>query len=141
MDSKASAIWRGSLKDGQGVVSAASGIFKDAPYTFKNRFEGEKGATPEELIAAAHSACFSMALSAELGKVGITPQSVETSATVTLSQQNAGFTVTDSKLETVVSAPGADKGAIEKAAAAAKEGCPISRLVKLNIALNLTVRG
>lgn len=140
MESKASAVWKGSLKEGRGALSTASGILTDVPYTFQNRFEGAKGATPEELIAAAHAACFSMALSAELGKAGITPQSVETAAVVVLAQQNPGFSVTESRLASVVIASGADKAEIEKAAAAAKEGCPISKLLKSSISLNLTIK-
>ena len=139
MESKATAVWRGSLKEGTGSITTGSGAIKDTPYTFKTRFEGAKGTNPEELIAAAHTSCFSMALSAELGKASITPQSIETSGTIVLAQQGQGFAVTDSKLVTVVTAPGSDRAAIEVAAASAKENCPISKLLNTKISLDLTI--
>jgi len=140
MESKATAVWKGSLKEGTGVISTGSGVLKDTPYTFKTRFEGAAGTNPEELIGAAHSACFSMALGAEMGKVNITPESIETSATIVLEKQDQGFGVSESRLVTVVKAPGADKTAIETAAAGAKENCPISKLLKAKISLDLTVQ-
>jgi osmotically inducible protein OsmC len=140
MESKARAIWNGSLKDGQGAISTTSATLKDTPYSFKTRFEGASGTNPEELIAAAHAACFSMALSAELGGKQITPASVETSATIVLEKQDSGFGVTESRLVTVVTAPGADRAAIEAAAAGAKEGCPISKLLNAKISLDLTIK-
>ena len=139
MESKATAKRNGGLKDGKGSISSGSGILSDTPYTFATRFEGAKGTNPEELIAAAHAGCFSMALSAELGKAQITPQSIETSAVVLLAAQNGGFDVTESRLTTVVNAPGADKTKIEAAAAGAKDNCPISKLLKTMISLNLTI--
>jgi len=139
MEHKASAVWRGSLREGKGLISSSSGALKEVPYTFKTRFEGEKGTNPEELIGAAHSACFSMALGGELGKAKITPETIETSATVILEQADAGFAVTQSKLVTVVTAAGADKEAVEKAAASAKENCPISKLLNAKISLDLKV--
>lgn len=139
MESKATAIWNGSLKEGKGSISTGSSVLSNVPYTFATRFEGAKGTNPEELIASAHSACFSMALSAELGKSQITPQSIETTAVVVLNNDGAGFSVTDSKLTTKVVAPGADKGKVEAAAAGAKENCPISKLLKAKISLDLTV--
>lgn len=139
MESKATAKWNGGLKDGKGSISSGSGILSDTPYTFATRFEGAKGTNPEELIAAAHAGCFSMALSAELGKAQITPQNIETSAVVLLAAQNGGFDVTESRLTTVVNAPGADRTKIEAAAAGAKENCPISKLLKAKISLNLTI--
>ena len=139
MESKASAVWKGSLKEGKGLISAASGVLKDIPFTFKTRFEGAQGTNPEELIGAAHSACFSMALSGELGKAQITPEKIETSATVVLGSSNGGFSVTESRLVTVVTAPGADRTSIEKAAAGAKENCPISKLLNAKITLDLTI--
>ncbi len=139
MESNATAVWKGNLKDGNGVVSTGSGILSNVPYTFKTRFEGEKGSNPEELIAAAHSACFSMAFGAELGKASIKPESIETKATVVLGQSGGGFAVTESRLVTVVNAPGGDKKAIETAAAGAKENCPISKLLNAKISLNLTI--
>ena len=111
MESKASAKWNGSLKEGKGVLSATSGVFNETPYTFASRFEGAKGTNPEELIAAAHAGCFSMALSAELGKAKITPDQIETSAVVKVENQNGGFVITESNLTTAVTAKGADRAA------------------------------
>jgi lipoyl-dependent peroxiredoxin len=131
----ANAIWKGSLKDGQGSFDVGSGAFKNQAYSFRTRFESDPGTNPEELIAAAHASCFSMALSAQLGERGITPQSVETSAAITFEN----LTLTKSVLTTSVTAPGADKAKIEEAAAAAKAGCPISKVLKLEIVLDLSV--
>ena len=139
MQSKASAVWKGGLKDGKGTFSTASGVLTDTPYTFASRFEGAKGTNPEELIGAAHSSCFSMALSGALGEQKITAEKIETSATVTVAKVEGGFAVTESNLVTVVTAPGADKALVEKAAAGAKENCPISKLLKAKISLDLTV--
>ncbi|MFN8390741.1 MAG: OsmC family protein [Bdellovibrionota bacterium] len=139
MESKAKAVWKGSLKEGQGIISTDSGVLSNVPYTFKTRFEGAKGTNPEELVAAAHSACFSMALSAELGKAKITPESVEANAAVVLTQSSGGFSVSESRLTAVVTAPGADRTEIEKAAAGAKENCPISKLLNAKISLDLTI--
>jgi osmotically inducible protein OsmC len=135
MKRSASATWSGGLKDGRGTFSAASGAFKDQKFSFRTRFEDAPGTNPEELIAAAHASCFSMALSAQLGERGITPQSVETTSAVTFEN----LTLTKSALTTKVTAPGADKAKVEEAAAAAKEGCPISKVLKLEITLALTV--
>jgi len=133
---KASARWEGGLKDGKGVVSAQSGAFKNLAYTFKTRFEESPGTNPEELIAAAHAGCFSMAFSAELGKAGMTPQSVETTANVTLEMLPSGPTVTAIHLETTARVPGADKAKFDAAADAAKKGCPISRLLNAKITMD-----
>jgi osmotically inducible protein OsmC len=135
MKRNANAIWNGNLKQGNGKFSVGSGAFKDQAYTFRTRFESDPGTNPEELIAAAHAACFSMALSAQLGERGITPESVETSCAITFEN----LTLTKSELTTTVKAKGADKAKVEEAAAAAKAGCPISKVLKLEIALNLTV--
>lgn len=137
----ASAQWAGDLKSGNGTVSTGNGGLNNLPYSFKTRFEGEKGANPEELIGAAHSACFSMALSAELGKAGITADKIETKCTVTLEKDDAGFSVTKSHLDLAVTAPSADNAAIEAAAQAAKKGCPISKLLNAEITLNATYNG
>lgn len=137
----ASAQWEGDLKSGKGTVSTGNGGLSNLPYSFKTRFEGEKGANPEELIGAAHSACFSMALSAELGKAGITADKIETKCTVTLEKDDAGFSVTKSHLDLAVTAPNADNAALEAAAQAAKKGCPISKLLKAEITLNATYNG
>lgn len=137
---KASAVWNGSLKEGNGKMSSDSGVFSNTPYSFGTRFGEEKGTNPEELIAAAHAGCFSMAFSAELGKAGIVPESVSTTAEVTLEMLEGGPTVTKSHLVTTVVAPGADKAAIEKAGSDAKAGCPISRLLNTEISLDLTIQ-
>jgi lipoyl-dependent peroxiredoxin len=139
MKRSASAVWRGGLKDGKGTVSTESGVLSSTPYNFRMRFEDEKGTNPEELIAAAHAACFSMALSAQLGGAGMTADSIETTATVTLEQVEGGFAVTSSHLKTAVKIPGADKAKFQKAADDAKSGCPISKLLKANITLDATL--
>lgn len=139
MENKASAQWLGSLKDGKGTLTTPSGVLNNAPYTFASRFEGAKGTNPEELIAAAHSGCFSMALTAEMGRAKISPDSVETNCVVILEKQGEGFAITESRLTTTVTAHGADRNAIEQAAASAKENCPISKLLNARISLTLHV--
>jgi osmotically inducible protein OsmC len=139
MQRKASAIWRGSLKDGKGSISTDSGTLKDTQYSFSTRFENGVGTNPEELIAAAHSGCFAMAFSAELGKVGLTPESISATATVTLDKTNEGFTVTESHLDVTVKVPGADKAKVLEIANAAKAGCPISRLLNAKVTMDAKV--
>jgi lipoyl-dependent peroxiredoxin len=139
MKRSASAVWRGGLKDGKGTVSTESGVLSSTPYNFRMRFEDEKGTNPEELIAAAHAACFSMALSAQLGGAGMTADSIETTATVTLDKVGEGFSVTSSHLKTTVKIPRADKAAFEKAANDAKSGCPISKLLNTSITMDATL--
>src|SRR5687768_13556358 len=136
MKRTASAIWNGDLKNGKGSLSTGSGVLKETQYSFSTRFENGAGTNPEELIAAAHAGCFSMALSAELGKAGMNPSRIATTATVTLEKTDAGFTVTAIHLDTQASVPGADPAAFGRVAEAAKNGCPISRLLKANITLN-----
>ena len=136
MKRKASAVWRGGLKDGKGTISSESGVLKDTQYSFSTRFENGVGTNPEELIAAAHAGCFSMAFSAELGKAGITPESIQTTATITLEKTDAGFSVTQSHLDVTAKIPGADKTKALEIANAAKAGCPISRLLKANITMD-----
>lgn len=126
---KASAVWKGGLKDGKGTVSAASGALSNVSYNFRQRFEDEPGTNPEELIAAAHASCFSMALSAELGKANLVPESISTTANVTFGPVDGKPTVSKIHLETVAKIPGAAAEAFAKAAADAKAGCPISRLL------------
>lgn len=139
MENKATAVWTGSLKEGSGVITSGSDVLKAVPYSFKTRFEGAKGTNPEELIAAAHSACFSMALGAELGKAKIAPEKIETTSTIVLEQDSGGFSVVESRLVSVVNAPGGNRTAIQTAAATAKENCPISKLLNAKISLELTV--
>lgn len=132
---KASAVWNGSLKEGKGAITTESGVLSNTPYSFATRFESARGTNPEELIAAAHAGCFTMALSAELGKAGITPESLETSAAVTLEKLEAGFTVTKIHLDVAARIPNADQAAFDKAAQTAKANCPISRLLKAEITM------
>ena len=136
MKRKASAVWRGGLKDGKGTISSESGVLKETPYSFSTRFENGIGTNPEELIAAAHAGCFSMAFSAELGKAGITPESIHTTATITMDKTDAGWTVTESHLDVAARVPGVDPAKFTAAANAAKAGCPISRLLKANVTMN-----
>jgi osmotically inducible protein OsmC len=133
---KASAEWRGSLKEGKGTISAESGAITNLPYSFKTRFENEKGTNPEELIGAAHAGCFSMALSAQLGGAGMTPESIRTTAAVTLEKVGEGFSVTAVHLDVTAKVPGAERGAFEKAANEAKSGCPISKLLNAKITMD-----
>ena len=136
MKRKASAVWRGGLKDGKGSISTESGVLKETQYSFGTRFENGVGTNPEELIAAAHAGCFSMAFSAELGKAGLTPESIATTATITMEKTDAGFTVTASHLEMTAKIPGADPAKALEIANAARAGCPISRLLKAEITLD-----
>ena len=136
MKRSASAVWKGGLKDGRGTVSAESGVLSNVPYNFSMRFENEKGTNPEELIAAAHAACFSMALSLFLGNAGMTADSINTTATVTLEKVGDAFTVTSSHLATSVKIPNADQAKFQQAAEGAKAGCPISRLLNTKITLD-----
>jgi lipoyl-dependent peroxiredoxin len=122
---RASAVWNGSLTEGNGTMRMASGAY-EGPYSFQSRFEEGDGTNPEELIAVAHAGCFSMALSAELGKAGVTPESVETEATVHLDEVEAGFAIKRIDLQTRVTAPGTDESTFRAAAEAAKKGCPVS---------------
>lgn len=138
---KASAVWNGSLKEGKGTISTESKVLSNAQYSFSTRFENGVGTNPEELIAAAHAGCFTMALSAQLGNAGITPESLETTAAVTLEKLEAGFTVTKIHLDVTAKIPGADAAAFEKAAQNAKAGCPISRLLKAEITMTAKLAG
>lgn len=137
----ASAQWNGSLKEGKGTISTDSGVLKDAQYSFGTRFENGAGTNPEELIAAAHAGCFSMALSAQLTNAGHPPDSVRTKATVTMDKTDAGFTVTGVHLDVTARVPGIDQAGFDKAANDAKNGCPISRLLKADITMTATLEG
>ena len=139
MKRKASAAWSGDLKQGKGTMSTESGVLQDVRYSFSTRFENEKGTNPEELIAAAHAGCFSMALSGQLGAANLKAEKIETTATVTLEKTDAGFTVTAVHLDLSAKIPGADQKAFETAAKAAKEGCPISRLLNAEITMDATL--
>jgi len=141
MKRTASAVWTGALKDGQGKISTESGVLADAQYSFGTRFEEGKGTNPEELIAAAHASCFAMALSAEIGKAGKTPEKIETEAAVTLLKTDAGFTVTAVHLKVKAKVPGWDPASFKTTAEAAKTGCPISRLLKAEITMETRLEG
>lgn len=135
MQRKASAEWHGGLKDGKGTVTTGSGVLSDTPYSFTTRFEDQPGTNPEELIAAAHAGCFTMALSGQLGNRGMTAESIKTNAILTMEKQEAGWTVTAIHLDVSAKIPGADRAKFEDAANAAKTGCPISRLLNTNITM------
>ena len=135
MKRSGSAVWKGGLKDGKGTVSTDSGVLSSVPYNFSKRFESEKGTNPEELIAAAHAACFSMALSLFLGEAGMTAESIDTKATISLEQKDGGFAVTSSHLQTTVKIPKANKAGFEQAVETAKSGCPISKLLNAKITM------
>ncbi|MGI8770567.1 MAG: OsmC family protein [Acidobacteriaceae bacterium] len=137
MDRKATAQWQDGLKDGKGKISTGSGVLQDAQYSFGTRFEEGIGTNPEELIAAAHAGCFTMALSAELGKAGLTPESLQTSAIVSFGKKDDKPTITMIQLKTEARVPGADQSAFDKAAQDAKNGCPISRLFQGNTEITL----
>lgn len=136
MQRRASAQWKGGLKDGKGTVSTASGAVKSVPYSFAMRFEDAPGTNPEELVAAAHAACFSMAFSSELGKAGYRPESVDTKATLNFEKTDAGWSVTSIHLDVSAKVPGADPAKFQAAADAAKKTCPISRLLKTDITMS-----
>lgn len=139
MIKKASALWKGGIKDGGGVISTETGVLKDAPYGFKARFEDGPGTNPEELIGAAHAGCFSMALAGMLGEAGLTAQSIETTAAVTLEKRPSGYEITASHLTVRVTIPGADRAKFEQIANAAKSGCPVSKLLKAAITMDATL--
>lgn len=141
MQRKASAVWKGGLKDGKGVVSSASSVLNNTPYSFATRFENTPGTNPEELIAAAHAACFSMALSAQLGNAKLTPSSIETAATLTMEKLDSGWAIKAVHLDVVGRVPGADDAAFQKAANDAKSGCPVSKVLKANITMSAKLEG
>jgi osmotically inducible protein OsmC len=136
MKRNASAQWQGDLKTGKGTVSTESGVLSGTPYSFSTRFEGVRGTNPEEMVAAAHAGCFTMALSAELGKANLVPSMLRTTCTVTLDKVDGGWGITESHLELVAKVPGASEEAFRKAAQAAETGCPISKLFKTKITLD-----
>ncbi len=140
MQRKASAVWNGDLKGGAGKITTQSGVLENSQYSFGTRFENGKGTNPEELIAAAHAGCFSMALSAQLGEAGLKADEIHTEATVTLEKTEGGFAVTKSHLEVTATIPGATKEAFDKAAGNAKAGCPISKLLKAEISMNAVLK-
>ena len=136
MKRKASAVWKGGLKDGKGTISTDSGVLSDTQYSFSTRFEQGVGTNPEELIAAAHAGCFAMALSAQLGDAGLTAERIRTTASVTLDKTEAGFTITAVHLDVTAKIPGADQQAFETAANNAKAGCPVSKVLNAQITMD-----
>ena len=139
MKRNASAEWQGGLKDGKGTISTDSGVLADTQYSFSTRFEEGKGTNPEELIAAAHAGCFSMALSGQLGQAGLTADSINTTTSVKLEKTDAGFAITSVHLEVKAKVPGADQQAFATAANNAKAGCPVSKLLKAEITMNASL--
>ena len=136
MQRKASAVWKGGLKDGKGTVSSTSGVLSNTPYSFTTRFENTPGTNPEELIAAAHAACFSMALSAQLGGAKLTPESIGTTATLTMENIEGGWAITAVHLDVVAKVPGASAEAFNTAAQDAKAGCPVSKVLNAKITMD-----
>lgn len=136
MKRKASAVWNGGLKDGKGTISTDSKVLSDTQYSFSTRFEEGIGTNPEELIAAAHAGCFSMALSGQLGSAGLTAEKISTTATVKLEKTDAGFAITTVHLDVTAKVPGADKQAFETAANNAKTGCPVSKVLNATITMD-----
>ena len=135
----ASAHWAGDLKTGIGSISTETGVLREAPYGFKARFEGGKGTNPEELIGAAHAGCFSMALSMILGEAGLTAESIDTTAEVTLDKQGDGFAITAVHLVLKAKVPGATQQQFDELTTKAKEGCPVSKVLKADITLDATL--
>ena len=135
MQRSAQAQWRGDLKGGGGTVSTASGTLSAVPYSFHSRFEQGKGTNPEELLAAAHAGCFTMAVSAQLAQAGLKADQLDTTCTITLDKTDGGFGITESHLELKAKIPGASTDAFEKATQAAKAGCPVSKLFNTKITL------
>lgn len=141
MKRKGSAIWQGGLRDGKGTVSTESGVLGGTPYSFSTRFEEGKGTNPEELLAAAHAGCFTMALSKQLEDAGMKAEGINTTATVTLEKTDAGFTITKVHLDVTARVAGGDQAAFEKAAGNAKAGCPVSRLFNAEITMDAKLEG
>ena len=136
MQRTASAIWQGDLKQGSGALTTQSGTLEDTPYSFSTRFGEQSGTNPEELIAAAHAGCFTMALSAKLGAAGFTPDRLETRATLTMEQLAGNWTITSIRLDLTASVPGIEPAKFQEVAADAKANCPVSRVLNAEIALD-----
>ena len=136
---KARAVWRGTGKDGTGQLTSDSGILRDTPYTFKTRFESDPGTNPEELIAAAHAGCFSMALAFQLQGAGFTPTELATEAAVSLAQEGGGFKITKSALTLRANVPGIDRAKFEELARAAEKNCPVSKVLNAEITMDFTL--
>lgn len=141
MKKSASATWSGSLKEGQGTISTATGVLREAPFGFKSRFEDGPGTNPEELIGAALAGCYSMALSLGLGNAGLTPDRIATRVQVTLDKQGDGFAITAIALNCRASVPGADAATFERIAQETKQDCPVSKVLRAEIALDAALEG
>jgi osmotically inducible protein OsmC len=137
---KANAAWRGTGRDGDGDLTTPSGVLSETPYSFKTRFENERGTNPEELIAAAHAGCFTMALAFQLQTAGYTPTELLTEAAVSLEPDGAGFRITRSALTLKADVPGLDKATFDTLAAAAEKNCPVSRVLNAEITLDATLK-
>jgi len=136
MKRKASAVWNGDIRNGKGTISTDSGVLSQTPYSFSTRFEDEQGTNPEELIAAAHSGCFSMALSGQLDSAGFTSEKIQTTAVITLVKTEEGFTITAVHLSVSAKVPGIDQKTFQANANKAKVGCPVSRLLNAEITMD-----
>jgi osmotically inducible protein OsmC len=136
---RGSAVWKGGLRDGKGAISTESGALGGYPYGFASRFEGQRGSNPEELIGAAHAACFTMALSMILGEAKLTAEQMDTTAEVTLEQGDAGYAITAVHLVLDAKIPGADQETFAKLVTMAKVACPVSKLLRANITLDATL--
>ena len=140
MERKATAIWQGALKDGKGTISTDSGVLKQTQYSFSTRFENGIGTNPEELLAAAHAGCFAMALSNELGNVGMVPTKLEAIATISLEKGPSGFAITKSHIDLVAEIPAANEDKFKAAVKAAETGCPVSKLFKAEISVSARLK-
>ncbi len=141
MKRSASAVWQGDIKSGKGAISTQSTTLSSAQYSFSTRFENGVGTNPEELLAAAHAGCFSMALSLALGTAGMTAESINTTCTVTLDKVEGGFAITESHLDVKVKIPGGDKAKFDQAAAEAKAGCPLSKVLNAKVTMDAVLEG
>ncbi|MCB8819360.1 OsmC family protein [Microvirga rosea] len=139
MNRKARAVWQGTGRDGSGHLTTDSGILSDTPYSFKTRFENEKGTNPEELIAAAHAGCFTMALAFQLQGAGFTPTELATEAVVSLDKEGEGFKISKSALTLQANVPGIDRGKFEELARAAEKNCPVSKVLNAEITMTFTL--
>ena len=136
---KARAVWQGTGKDGKGHLTSDSGVLSSTPYSFKTRFESEPGTNPEELIAAAHAGCFTMALAFQLPNAGVTPTELQTECAVTIVQEGGGFTISKSALTLRAAVPGIDRAKFEEAARAAEKNCPVSKVLNAEITMDFTL--
>ena len=136
MERKATAVWRGDVKNGKGLLSTASTVLSEAQYSFSTRFESGIGTNPEELLAAAHAGCFAMAVSSQLGKAGLKPEKLEAIATISFEKVGEHFAITKSHLDLLAQVPGASQAKFDAAVNAAEMGCPVSRLFKAEISVD-----